>query len=200
MRRRCVRNLQRSIGIREVPLDSDAGHRPICPKCRCPLQRLRRRRRIVEDLIPSAVEVTCYHTQGGYCPHCRHNVESRAPQQPPRGERATRSTGHQRIDHRGDPAGAASIAVPSDRSTAPKDLPGLNLSPAGYRQQQIKRIARWLDGKYQDLILQMRASPHVHADETGWRIDGKNFWLWAFTDPTFTLYHVDESRGGKKYR
>jgi hypothetical protein len=43
----------------------------------------------------------------------------------------------------------------------------------------------------------MRASPHVHADETGWRIDGRNFWLWAFTDPTFTLYHVDESRGGK---
>jgi hypothetical protein len=37
----------------------------------------------------------------------------------------------------------------------------------------------------------------VHVDETGWRIDGQNFWLWAFTDPTFTLYHVDESRGGK---
>jgi transposase-like protein len=77
-----------------------------------------------------------------------------------------------------------------------KDLPGLNISPAGI-VKQIKRIARWLEGKYQDLILQMRASPHVHADETGWRIDGKNFWLWAFTDPTFTLYHVDESRGGK---
>jgi hypothetical protein len=43
----------------------------------------------------------------------------------------------------------------------------------------------------------MRASKHVHVDETGWRIDGRNFWLWAFTDPTFTLYHVDASRGGK---
>ena len=39
--------------------------------------------------------------------------------------------------------------------------------------------------------------PYVHVDETGWRMDGRNFWLWAFTDPTFTLYHVDESRGGK---
>jgi hypothetical protein len=63
--------------------------------------------------------------------------------------------------------------------------------------KQLKRIARWLDCKYQDLIRQMRASPYVHADETGWRMDGRNFWLWAFTDPTFTLYHVDESRGGK---
>ena len=37
----------------------------------------------------------------------------------------------------------------------------------------------------------------MHVDETAWRIDGKNIWLWAFTDPAFTLYHVDESRGGK---
>lgn len=54
-----------------------------------------------------------------------------------------------------------------------------------------------MDGKYRDLIRRMRAGAHVNVDETGWRIDGKHFWLWAFTDPTFTLYHVDESRGGK---
>src|SRR5208283_3230000 len=77
-----------------------------------------------------------------------------------------------------------------------RDLPGLNISAAGI-VKQIKRLARWLDGRYQELIRQMRASPHVHVDETGWRIDGKNFWLWAFTDPTFTLYHVDASRGGR---
>jgi transposase-like protein len=76
------------------------------------------------------------------------------------------------------------------------DMPGLSISPGGL-VKQIKRLSRWLDGKYQDLIRQMRASGQVHVDETGWRIDGKNFWLWAFTDPTFTLYHVDESRGGK---
>ena len=77
-----------------------------------------------------------------------------------------------------------------------KDMPGLSIS-AGGLVKQLKRLSRWLDEKYQDLIRQMRASEHVHADETGWRIDGKNFWLWAFTDPTFTLFHVDESRGGK---
>jgi transposase-like protein len=76
------------------------------------------------------------------------------------------------------------------------DLPGLRVSAGGI-VKQIKRLARWLEGKYQELIRRMRASEHVHADETGWRIDGRNFWLWAFTDPTFTLYHVDESRGGK---
>jgi transposase-like protein len=76
------------------------------------------------------------------------------------------------------------------------DMPGLRVSPGGL-VKQIKRLSLWLDGKYQELIRQMRASKHVHVDETGWRIDGRNFWLWAFTNPAFTLYHVDASRGGK---
>jgi hypothetical protein len=37
----------------------------------------------------------------------------------------------------------------------------------------------------------------VHGDETSWRIDGKNGWLWTLTNETHTLYHVDKSRSGK---
>jgi transposase len=178
-----------------VPLGTDARHRPICPHCKCPLQRLRRRRRIVEDLVPSAVEVTCYHTQSGYCPHCRRTVESRAPEQPPAaniphgqlGINALATAAILRVRHRLPFRQIAQVLM---------DLPALSISAGGI-VKQIQRLARWLEQKYQELIRQMRASPHVHVDETGWRIDGKNFWLWAFTDPTFTLYHVDASRGGK---
>jgi hypothetical protein len=179
----------------QVPLRTDKEHRPICPHCKCRLTQLKRRRRIVEDLIPSAVEVTCYHTQKGYCPHCRKTVESRAGEQPPAaniphgqlGINALATAAILRVRHR-LPFGQIVQVL--------KDLPGLSIS-AGGLVKQIKRLAKWLDGRYQDLIRQMRASKHVHVDETGWRIDGKNFWLWAFTNPTFTLYHVDESRGGK---
>ena len=179
----------------QVPLASDASHRPICPKCKCPLVKLRRRRRIVEDLVPSAVQVTCYHTQSGYCHHCRRSVESRASEQPPAANVPHGQLGINAL---------ATAAILRIRNRLPfrqiaqvlKDLPGLSISPAGI-VKQIQRLARWLEGRYQELIRQMRASRHVHVDETGWRIDGKNFWLWAFTDPTFTLYHVDASRGGK---
>jgi len=179
----------------QVPLKTDAAGRPICPRCKCPLQKLKRQRRIVEDLVPSAVEVTCYHTQKGYCPHCRKVVESRAPEQPPAaniphgqlGINALATGAILRVRHR----------LPFKQiSQVFMDLPGLSVSQAGL-VKQIKRLSRWLQGKYQDLIRQMRASGHVYVDETGWRINGKNFWLWAFTNPTFTLYHVDESRGGK---
>jgi len=179
----------------DVPLATDRSHRVVCPHCKCRLTRRRRHRRIVEDLIPSAVETTCYHTHSGFCPHCRKRIESRAPQQPPAaniphgqlGINALTTAAILRVRHRLPFRQIAQLL---------KDMPGLSISPGGL-VKQIKRLSRWLDGKYQDLILQMRASKHVHVDETGWRIDGKNFWLWAFTDPTFTLFHVDQSRGGK---
>jgi hypothetical protein len=178
-----------------VPLPKDAGRRPICPACRTSLARLRKHRRIVEDLIQATVETTCYRTQSGHCPRCRRRLESRDPQQPPAanvphgqlGLNALATAAILRVRHRLPFRQVAQVL---------KDLPGLQISAAAL-VKQIKRLARWLEGKYQDLIQRMRASPHVHVDETGWRIDGRNFWLWAFTDPTFTLYHVDESRGGK---
>lgn len=178
-----------------VPLPTDRSRRVVCPHCKCSLSRLRRHRRIVEDLVPSAVETTCYHTHSGYCPHCRRRIESQAPEQPPAanvphgqlGINALATAAILRVRHR-LPFRQIALLL--------NEMPGLSISPGGL-VKQIQRLSRWLDGKYQELILQMRASEHVHVDETGWRIDGKNFWLWAFTDPTFTLYHVDASRGGK---
>lgn len=178
-----------------VPLPRDRAKKPICPHCRTPLTQRRKHRRIVEDLIPCMVETTCYHTESGRCPSCRRRVESRDSKQPPAanlphgqlGLNALTTAAVLRVRHRLPFRQIAQVL---------KDLPGLQISAAGL-VKQIQRLARWLDGKYQDLIARMRSSPHVHVDETGWRIDGRNFWLWAFTDPTFTLFHVDESRGGK---
>ena len=179
----------------QVPLPTDDRRVPLCPRCNCRLTRLRRHKRIVEDLIRAAVKTTCYHTRSGHCPHCGKRVESRAPEQPPAanlphgqlGLHALTTAAILRVRHR----------LPFRQITQLlMDLPGLRVSPGGI-VKQVKRLAKWLEGKYRDLIRRLRASEHVHVDETGWRIDGRNFWLWAFTDPTFTLYHVDESRGGK---
>lgn len=179
----------------DVPLAKDDAGRPLCPNCNCRLAELRRHKRIVEDLIRSTVQTTAYHTHSGRCGNCGKRVESRAAEQPPAanvphgqlGINALTTAAILRVRHRLPFRQIAQLLA---------DLPGLRVS-AGAIVKQVKRLAKWLDGQYQDLIRRMRASPHVHADETGWRIDGRNFWLWAFTDPSFTLYHVDESRGGK---
>lgn len=43
----------------------------------------------------------------------------------------------------------------------------------------------------------LRAAGVVYADETSWRINGKNGYLWTLTNDDHTLYHVDRSRGGQ---
>jgi len=63
----------------------------------------------------------------------------------------------------------------------------------GFRNQ----LRRRLRPVYEDLILKIRRSRIVHADETGWKIDGKSGWLWNFSNKKAAICHIDPSRGGK---
>jgi transposase len=148
----------------------------------------------VEDIIPAKVVVTCYHTTSGSCPLCRRRVESRAPDQPPAanlphgqlGLNALSTAILLRVAHRLPFRQVARVLA---------DLPGLSVSAAAVARQ-VQRAAKWLAGDYERLLIELRSAPHVHADETGWRTDGNNGYLWALTDPKHTLYHVDKSRSG----
>jgi transposase len=178
-----------------VPLPRDAAGRESCPCCNACLLELEDHERIVEDIIPSRIVVKCYHTRSGWCPCCRKTVESRAPEQPPAaniphgqlGLNALATAMVLRIKHRLPFRQVKQVLV---------DLPGLSVSP-GAVAAQVQRIADWFDGDYQKLMVELRCASHVYADETSWRTDGKNGWLWAVTTPSRTLYHVDKSRSGK---
>jgi hypothetical protein len=46
---------------------------------------------------------------------------------------------------------------------------------------------------------EVRASPILHADETGWREDGRNGYIWTLSTPGpkgTRYYEYDHSRGG----
>lgn len=182
----------------DVPLARDTRGRELCPHCRGVLRKLLRHARIVEDLTPSNLDVTQFNTQSGYCINCDRRVESRAAHQPPAAELPHGQIGLNalalgvmlRVRHRLPFRQIAQVFA---------KMAGLKVS-AGGLVKQIKRIARWLEGEYQKLILKMRASQVIHADETGWRIDGKNAWTWVFTQPLLTLFVTDPSRGGKVIR
>lgn len=57
------------------------------------------------------------------------------------------------------------------------------------------RLADILLGWYEEIGCQARASAVLHADETGWRVDGKTCWLWCFTNTKLTYYMIDRCRG-----
>lgn len=46
----------------------------------------------------------------------------------------------------------------------------------------------------QKLLEILRASPVVFADETGWRINGKNVWAWCFSNPQLAVYLIEQHR------
>ena len=48
---------------------------------------------------------------------------------------------------------------------------------------------------YECLLKEIRGSPVVHADETGWREDGVNGYIWSFSSPVVRYYTYRHSRG-----
>jgi polyhydroxyalkanoate synthesis regulator phasin len=178
----------------EVPVPIDSAGKPSCPHCRTQLADVQRHQRVVEDIVPSKVITTCYHTTSGYCPGCRRVVESRATEQPPAADLPHAQLGLNTLAT----AGVMRVCYRLPLRQIARffaQLPGLQISP-GAIVKQIKRLGKWLGKQYDRLKLALRLAGVVHADETGWRTNGQNGHLWTLTNAHHTLYHVDRSRAG----
>jgi transposase len=56
--------------------------------------------------------------------------------------------------------------------------------------------AEALFGKdYEAIKVMIQEAKAVYADETSWRMDGKNWWLWVFTTTKGTQYVIEDTRG-----
>ncbi len=64
-----------------------------------------------------------------------------------------------------------------------KTVHGLHLSVGGI-VQAIHRAAQQAQPFVAEVLERVRASPVVHADETGWRQNGANGYVWTFSTPT----------------
>ena len=57
---------------------------------------------------------------------------------------------------------------------------GLRVSRGGLAQV-FQRVARKSQPTYEKLVEQIRGSPGVTPDETGWKVGGRLWWMWAFS-------------------
>ena len=73
---------------------------------------------------------------------------------------------------------------------------GLTVSQ-GELVRMVATLARLFGPAYARLIRLMRQQAVSHIDETGWRIDGVNHWLWVFVNDVLALYVLSHSRGSK---
>jgi transposase len=75
-------------------------------------------------------------------------------------------------------------------------LHGIALS-AGEISEVLHRLVAHAHPLLDALKMQVRASPAVQADETGWREDGQNGYIWSLSTPTIRYYEYHHSRAGE---
>ena len=71
---------------------------------------------------------------------------------------------------------------------------GLSVTKGGL-VRLLHRTADAAAPAYAALREQVRRSPVVTPDETGWRVNALRYWLWAFATPETTVYAICDGRG-----
>jgi transposase len=67
----------------------------------------------------------------------------------------------------------------------------------GTSARSIARTAERCEPAYEQLRLEIRGSPQIVPDETGWRVAGRPAWLHAFVGRRETCYVIDPTRSGE---
>lgn len=163
-----------------------------CPDCGGPVSppSPTPRRRIVEDIEVSRPVVTEHAIRSHWCPRCSKRVEPVVTEALPRSTIGNRTVALTSWLHYGLGATVSQVAAVLD------NVFHFPVSEGGLAQMW-RRLADSLLPWYEEIAEQAKDSAVLHADETGWRVNGQTHWLWCFTRPDLTYYLIDESRGSK---
>jgi len=156
----------------------------ICPECGTPLEKKGWAERSVLDTPSQKPEKITFRLAKRYCPHCRHNVTPQPPGVLPKslyGNQLIADAVEMHYLH-GMPMGRISEYL------------GIG---AGSLVKLFRRCARLFETVPERLIEEYRQAPVKHADETGWRTDGKNGYVWLFATPKLSLFQFGKSRHSK---
>ena len=172
-------------------IDRYEDHRlEACPDCGGPLHRCTRTRtRTVEDILEDLrTEVTEHTIHRDYCPACKKHVEPAVP------DALRKSTlGHRIMALTAWLHYGLGVTI-SQVIELLGHLLQTRLSAGGLMAMWM-RLALILEPWYEQLGREARASAKLHADETGWRVNGQTHWLWCFANDGVCFYMIDRSRG-----
>lgn len=74
-------------------------------------------------------------------------------------------------------------------------LYGLHIS-LGEIAELLHKVAGCAIETAQSILREIRGSPYAHGDETGWRENGINGYLWSLSTPELRYFHFERSRAG----
>ena len=185
-------------GTRRPPTRVDETHAAPaptrCPDCGGAVAVERVAAQYQEDVPDVRPLVRRFDVEVGRCAQCRRRVQGRHPLQT---SDALGAAGVQ-----WGPNVAALTAELHTESGLPLEKTarvlrtrfGLHVTKGGL-VRLLHRTADAAAPAYAALCEQVRRSPVVTPDETGWRVDATRHWLWAFATPETTVYSICAGRG-----
>jgi transposase len=167
-----------------------------CPTCDYLLQgdSLDYSREVLELPEPQPVEVIEHRVIKRFCPHCRRWHS-------PKLDLSGQVLGQGRIGVRIASLIAylrTSLRLPIRRIQAYLASLHQLLLSTGELVELLHQLRRHVQTDIDALKTQARASPILHGDETSWRQNGQNGYIWCFTTPgedAVRYYEYDHSRG-----
>jgi hypothetical protein len=143
--------------------------------------------RIVEDIIPARLVVTEYKIVRRYCRNCRKQVSPIIPYVLPKehfGLRLMLLIVSLKL-----------LGLSYEKITGLfKLLFNLDVTEAAIAHSVMK-VSEAFGARYNELVQELMKEKDIGGDETSWRINGKNHWLWAFVGRWTVIYEIDRSRG-----
>jgi transposase len=165
-----------------------------CPHCNGPLVETGIENQYQTEIPKPRVERIRFHIHVGRCKRCGQRVQGRHPRQT---SDAVGSAASQ--------LGARAVALAAElnkglglsygKTAAVLDTAyGLGVSRGGLAQA-LQRLAKKAEPSYENLVEQIRGSPSATPDETGWKVGGQLWWMWAFSSAAVTVYSIQPGRG-----
>lgn len=75
----------------------------------------------------------------------------------------------------------------------------LGVSTSGLSRHLI-RVSKIMRDVHDEILKNIQSGASLHADETGWRVRGRNWWLWVFGTQDSAYFTVDKTRGSNVVR
>lgn len=160
-----------------------------CPGCGGGLSGpVRTRKRYVEDISPPEPFNTEYEIPYYWCRRCGKQVSPKPADVIPRCRFGTRLMLLMTFMRYG-------LLLPFNKMAKELEIVyGISMSE-GCMVDSLSRFAGFLGPEFGRIKEEVRKLAVVNVDETGWRINGKNVWLWDFITDRHELLVIDRSRG-----
>jgi len=179
---------------RHVPerIDEVKEHKlDTCPNCGEPVSDTQEiRERVIEDIEQPKTKNTKHLIHRCYCKKCNKIIEPEIEDALPNarfGLRLMMLVLILKLDSR----------IPSNKIVyLLLSVFGIKISD-GEIYQILKQLSEAFGDYYNELVIKIKEALIKNIDETSWRTNGKNYWLWIFINKEVALYIVRKNRSSK---